>query len=359
MPAWFQSIAEGLGRGGNEWSSAVEHNTEFALETIKNKLLLQEIQQRMRESEQRMGQANRPQPYVVGTPGGGTSVFSINPLTGQPGSPTTVVPGQVRPDYTGKIQRKVGEEMHEFAYDPHDPLKQIDMGVVSKESTAQPTQFADWRKRNPDAPLEDYLKLIQRYRGKTGEGGGVTDVDTAADMVIGGLSVPSAIALVGKGNAQRLLSALREKGWTGRKLNAQEQREKNVLERIEPALNRLQEVLDKSGERGGNSWADVAKAHLQFREYKLGKMPDGPRKDMIKAAAALQVMGAAPWVSIGRGKYLFETIVQHLPSPTDTPALLNDKLQFLRNIIDDAKSSLDVTQGNMTYTQPGSVPNGR
>ena len=50
-----------------------------------------------------------------------------------------------------------------------------------------------------------------------------------------------------------------------------------------------------------------------------------PNADLIKAAAALQVMGAGPWQTLGRGKYMYETIVQHLPDPKDTPTLLYDK----------------------------------
>lgn len=125
-----------------------------------------------------------------------------------------------------------------------------------------------------------------------------------------------------------------------RKLNSQEQGLLDLTKQIEPKLDQLQKILEdnKLTDKGGI--LDVAKAQKNFREYQIGLKPDDVSSSIIKAAAALQVMGAAPWMKMGRGKYLFETIKQHLPSPTDSPALLYDKVQFLRSIVDEAKQSL-------------------
>ena len=96
MPAWFQSIGQGLGRAGSEWGEAVEHNTELALSVIKNKLVLQEIQQRIRESQQREQRANQPQPYGIVPGQGGAQIgvtFDQNKPQGQQFGQQTVVPG--------------------------------------------------------------------------------------------------------------------------------------------------------------------------------------------------------------------------------------------------------------------------
>jgi hypothetical protein len=94
-------------------------------------------------------------------------------------------------------------------------------------------------------------------------------------------------------------------------------------------------------------------------EYKYLKMaPDDPvRGELIRNSAALQVMGAAPWVQIGRGKYLFETISNHLPNPEDSPKLLLDKLKFLRGIMEDSKKALE--GGTQQNADPMGVLGGR
>ena len=48
---------------------------------------------------------------------------------------------------------------------------------------------------------------------------------------------------------------------------------------------------------------------------------------------------------------MFETIVQHLPAPGDSPALLYDKAQFLQGIVDEARESMP-NAGEMDQTPP-------
>lgn len=130
------------------------------------------------------------------------------------------------------------------------------------------------------------------------------------------------------------------------KLSPQEQRLKDVIQQIDPKVSQLEKIItdNKLQEEGGIGAS--ASQHYQFGKYKMGIKPDQTHADLIKAAAALQVMGAAPWMQIGRGKYMFETISQHLPTPTDSPALLYDKAQFLKGIIDEAKQALPDSGSN-------------
>jgi hypothetical protein len=73
--------------------------------------------------------------------------------------------------------------------------------------------------------------------------------------------------------------------------------------------------------------------------------------DIIRSAAALKVMGVAPWTQLGRGKYLYQDITVHLPDPHDTPKQLYEKLQFLKGVIEDAQGSLP--EGAMDFGVQG------
>lgn len=132
-----------------------------------------------------------------------------------------------------------------------------------------------------------------------------------------------------------------EHGMKGKvKLSPQEQRLKDVIQQIDPKISQLEKIItDNKLQNEGGIGATIGQ-HYQFGKYKAGMKPDQVNSDLIKAASALQVMGAAPWMQIGRGKYMFETISQHLPKAGDSPALLYDKAQFLKGIIDEAKQAL-------------------
>lgn len=107
--------------------------------------------------------------------------------------------------------------------------------------------------------------------------------------------------------------------------------EKAALEQVKIPVDNLIKALEESGvtEKGG--LMDAAKSAVEFGRYKLGAKPEQSRADLIKNAAAVKILGAAPWVTIGRGKYLYEEIQQHLPSPSDSPGLMYDKVKWLRD----------------------------
>jgi hypothetical protein len=124
------------------------------------------------------------------------------------------------------------------------------------------------------------------------------------------------------------------------KLTSQEQALKDVLAQIEPKVAQLEKTITDNKLQNKGGMADALSSKYQFSKYRMGMKPDQVNADVIKAAAALQVMGAAPWMRIGRGKYTFEVISQHLPHPGDSPALLYDKAQFLKGIVDEARQAL-------------------
>ncbi len=134
------------------------------------------------------------------------------------------------------------------------------------------------------------------------------------------------------------------------------------IKKVEPMVARLQSFIEdnglqKAGEGGmfsPSAWWERSKTEKAWQEYSKGIAPkDKKLGELIKLAASIKIMGAAPWMSLGRGKYLYSEIVQHLPEPTDTPAQLYEKGQFYRHVLEDAKASLPpALQGKMAPPPP-------
>jgi hypothetical protein len=159
---------------------------------------------------------------------------------------------------------------------------------------------------------------------------------------------------------------MEEKGMQAKpQMSAQEKRLYDLTNQIEPKIDQLIKLIEDNGlQNEGNfifgSHSALAQYFRFHAQYQRGVPPEKMSSDLIKAAAALQVMGAAPWMQIGRGKYMFETISQHLPKPTDTPALLYQKAQFLKGIIDEARLSLpnaetDIDQALQSFLDPSKL----
>jgi hypothetical protein len=154
------------------------------------------------------------------------------------------------------------------------------------------------------------------------------------------------------------------------KLSQQEQSVADGIKMVEPMIDRLVDFIEKNNLQDQGAWAfgdhSALMQHLRFYSYKKGVAPEATSSELIKDAAAIQVQGAKPLMTMGRSKYMYETIVQHLPTPTDTPKLLYDKVTWLRdNVIENAKGSLPQgwegkgqTQGGMIEPQASPAPKG-
>lgn len=141
-------------------------------------------------------------------------------------------------------------------------------------------------------------------------------------------------------------------------MTPQERQVYDTIKQVEPSVQRTIDFLEKIKDSDGKTLKDENDAvfgnrsalmqHLRFKGYKFGVKGDDITQELIKNAALIQVLGARPWMTMGRGKFIYETIAQHLPSSTDTPSLMYDKLVWLRdNVLDDAKTSLS------GYVAPG------
>jgi hypothetical protein len=144
-----------------------------------------------------------------------------------------------------------------------------------------------------------------------------------------------------------------------RYMNAAERQQWESIKNLEPMVEKLTDFLEDNKLTGENGYVfgnhSALMQHIRMRGYKAGVAQEAITQELIKDAAAIQIMGVAPWTrAIGRSKANVERITQHLPSPTDTPGNLYDKITWLRdNILVAAKHSLEgLTPPGETSTSP-------
>ena len=128
-------------------------------------------------------------------------------------------------------------------------------------------------------------------------------------------------------------------------MNAQERTQWETIKAVEPMVTRLRNFIEDHKMQDENSYVfgnhSALMQHLRMRGYKFGTAQEPVAQELIKDAAAISIMSAAPWVRIGRGKFTLEQIQQHLPKATDTPANLYDKVSWLQDeVLTDAKQAL-------------------
>lgn len=113
-------------------------------------------------------------------------------------------------------------------------------------------------------------------------------------------------------------------------LSSQDQGLIEGVDQIRAAASRIMPLVEKAKQQ--NSLEDKKKALWAWAQYKAGFIPSDPLYGaIIKDVALLSGIGQSQWTRVGRGRYLFEKMAQHLPSPTDTPALLYDKVKWLND----------------------------
>jgi hypothetical protein len=122
----------------------------------------------------------------------------------------------------------------------------------------------------------------------------------------------------------------------------QSNQDRQVLEsskQIISSIDDLLPVLEKRKTQGG--LYDAAKQRAQFAAYKAGLPTDPETTKIFENAALLSVVGAGIWSRLGRSRYTFEVIQQHLPQPTDTPELMYDKVEWLKkNVVPAAQDAI-------------------
>lgn len=110
---------------------------------------------------------------------------------------------------------------------------------------------------------------------------------------------------------------------------------KQIISAVDDLLPQLEAIKNQNGP------LDLAKQDMEFGKYKLGMNPSGDWANIFENAALLDVVGASIWSRIGRSRYTFEVIRQHLPKPTDSPKLMYEKVKWLKeNVVPAAQQAI-------------------
>jgi len=138
---------------------------------------------------------------------------------------------------------------------------------------------------------------------------------------------------------------------------AQDKQQLESSKQIISAVDDLLPILEERKKEGG--LFDAAKQHANFTLYKMGLPTSDPEDVKIfENAALLNVIGASIWSRLGRSRYTFEAIRQHLPNPTDTPELMYDKVKWLKdNVVPAAQEAVMNPQPDDSGAPP-STPQG-
>lgn len=187
----------------------------------------------------------------------------------------------------------------------------------------------------PDGVTEYYIPVTESSAKEVPPTGGASSPVPPA-----GGATPSAPPRRGKGTTAKAgtpspSGVPRGAISAGRKLNTQERQSLATAQQMRGGVARMVSTIESAGLQNDNSpitpfinWIEYSKTHFE---------PDDPvRAQLIKDAALIGLQGVAPFIRIGRGKYIYEKAQQHLPQPNDSPKLLYDKVKWLRdNVIDD------------------------
>jgi hypothetical protein len=126
------------------------------------------------------------------------------------------------------------------------------------------------------------------------------------------------------------------------KLSTAERATLQTDQQITGFANEVLPQIEKAGLQQANSPTDSIRALAAWGEYKAGRVPSDPfYASIIRPVAAISIAGAAPWVRIGRNRYTFDVIQQHLPHPWQTPARIYDNVKWLRdNVVPSSEKSI-------------------
>jgi len=128
---------------------------------------------------------------------------------------------------------------------------------------------------------------------------------------------------------------------------------KDVLPMMDDLIRQLEPVKTQ------NSATDALAQRARWFQYRtLGKKIEDPRDQAIaNLSAFIQIAGAQPWTRTGRGKYMFEQIIAHLPDPSkDTYANMYDKVQRVKGLLQRELDNQQKQQGGTTDLLPGEEP---
>jgi hypothetical protein len=337
--AWGQAIAQTVGGAGNDFGRAVDSNIGTALQIIQQKLMAQEVQQRIKESEFRMKQSGVPQGQLVSTPQGGTAAITYDPNTGQFGKPQQVIQGvpPVKPPkdlaqvlaeqyQTGDYEaaEKTLDEMHKVYEATHPKLAPK---YTIKQNAAGEFEYI------PVSPgvgeVSDTGVKGKMPKGKAaGEGavGGEDPImEAEAQRIMQGAPMSSVTT---PSKAGRLLAYMAKRGYElPIPLTPSAQK---VLEESSPTHDQVKELMGQFESMKGDNTA--FKFLPQRLDYARGVYtPIGNANDTIANLELTRIVGAARVMKgASRSVKVLEIAMNHLPNVwKDSPMMIYSKLRNL------------------------------
>lgn len=121
---------------------------------------------------------------------------------------------------------------------------------------------------------------------------------------------------------------------------------KQALETIQTGMgmiDRLEEAVKPLAE--GNPLAAKGRVEIEWAKYMAGFQVDPPYDYIIPTAALLRTMLTTPYLRGLRNFNYVQQIQQHLPSPTDTPQLILEKIAQLRQNIPLLVKAINEVEG--------------
>jgi len=367
MGGFGQAITQGIGRLGNEYGESREYLREQKQNEAANRLKMLQASLGIMELQRRLKQAQ--QPDFRGTfqdERGNVHAIVIDPQTGLPKDQLLYSSKEKYPDF------RTPQEALGYALRTGDTdLLKRTLDTI-RQSQRQPTtpaateEYEDWvdaykKSHGGRAPSDSLIMLW--HRAPHLAPGAMPEVPDKYLRSLAEKWNKEGVKPPAKYQAQVEEYMSEHNLQVKTKLSASEEKLQLITNQMQPKVSQLKKLIEDNKLQGANSVWDALKQRGKFMEYQAHIRPDKVHADLIKAAAALQVMGAGPWQTLGRGKYMYETIVQHLPDPKDTPTLLYDKAQFLQGIIDEARESLPHTEDQLNelddlFDQKKLVPKG-
>ena len=342
-------LFQSFGDAGSQVGSAQIAAARERVNRILDQLGIQQSQVGLKEANERLRRlqgapANETEKYQ-GSIAAFKNIFGRDPTEDEKLRIFGVPPPPAPKKPPNPLQEKI-QALYDLGIDVTPEMAKRLAGIETKEGVQTPAasaEYADYVKSLGHPPT---AQDILNYRHpKTAKAGGAGEFPEKTLKALADKWQNEGIKPPAKYQAA-VEEYMEANGMKGKiKLTAPEQQLKDLTAQMEPKVSQLKKIIEDNGIQNDNSLifgkhSSLAQAGRFYGEYKRGVKPEQVTADLIKTAAALQVMGAGPWMRIGRGKYLYETIIQHLPSPTDNPALLYDKANFLQGIIDEARSSL-------------------
>ena len=368
---WGQAIAQTAGGAGNDYGRAVDSNLDTALKVIQEKLMMSEVQQRLKESDQRMKQQGMPSPQGTYQTPQGIEGITFDPNTGKYGG--GVIPGtasaptaQAMPPEFDQFVASLPKERQEsartlgpilFRTSGPEGLTKWMAQESLRETAAKPPKWElrqddkgqwTWIPSTPEGGVPTPTGVKGKMpKGSAGDGGGGNDAEWAAKAAAVANGTPIERVTTPK-TIGKFLVWMQEHGFQSPiELSPAAQK---TLQESTPTHDQISELKAQFEPlKGDNTSGKYFKQRLL---YSLGQQTEvGGAADTIAQLELNRVVGAARVMKgASRGVKILEKAMVHLPNVwIDSPALIYAKLDNLD------KALTQIEQDAVLYGKKGGI----